>query len=237
MKWLVRLAQPAPYGRGEETLLDPKVRDALQVEARHVRLAGPRWERLRTEILESVAADMGLADAGLRLEPLKLLVYRAGGHFSMHADTERTPGMVASLALIVPDEYTDGALVIEHAGETLIAGAGGAPGWRWVAWYADCRHCLEPVNEGTRIALTFGIAIDPEKPLTHRAATGPRARADPALREEPAIRHHAGYQGGCARGSSNSGMKVWQLFLELWHLLLELTGSTPRQVEHRVPQS
>ena len=46
---LVARATPAPYGRGEETVLDPKVRQALQVEARHVRLGGPRWVRLREE--------------------------------------------------------------------------------------------------------------------------------------------------------------------------------------------
>ena len=165
VEWLMDRAKPAPYGRGEETLLDPAVRDALQVDARHIMLIGAAWEGLRTKVLKAVATDMGLADAGLRLIPLKLLVYRPGGHFSMHADTEKTPGMVASLALIMPGEYEGGALTIEHEGQTLAIGAGGASRWRWIAWYADCRHCLEEVQGGVRIALTFSIAIDPEKAL------------------------------------------------------------------------
>ena len=174
VEWLEALAAPAPYGQGERTLLDPAARDALQIGAEHIELAGTAWERLCAEILRSVGADMGLADASLRLEPLKLLIYGRSGHFSAHADTEKTPGMVASLALIVPGAYEGGALRLEHAGETLSVGAGGAPEWRWVAWYADCRHCLEPVQDGVRIALTFGIVIDPEIPLAQRKASSPR---------------------------------------------------------------
>ena len=123
---LVGLARPAPCGRGEETLADPDVRDALQIDSREVRLDGPSWAALQGTMLEAVHADVGLADAQLKIEPLKLLVYRKGGHFSMHTDTEKTPGMVASLLFIVPGEYTGGALTIEHAAERLSFGAGGA---------------------------------------------------------------------------------------------------------------
>ena len=170
LEWLTNIARPAPYGRGERTLLDPAVRDALQIGADQVTLQGEPWERLRASFLEAVAADMGLADADLVLEPLKLLVYGPGGHFAEHADTEKTPGMVASLALILPGPYEGGALAIEHGGERLTAGRGGSPLWRWAAWYADCRHRLEAVESGVRIALTFAIAVDPEKPLTERKA-------------------------------------------------------------------
>ena len=154
--WLVGLAKPAPYGRGEETLLDPTVRDALQVSAEQVKLGGPAWKRLRTRMLRAVAREMGLRDVKPALKPLKLLVYRKGGHFSMHADTEKTPGMVGSLALILPGTHAGGALVIEHGGEHLCFGAGASDKWRFVAWYADCRHRLEPVEKGVRIAITFG---------------------------------------------------------------------------------
>ena len=174
IEWLVGLAKPAPYGRGEETLIDPAVRDALQISADNVSLSGPAWKRLRAKMRWEVTKRMGLREAKLTLEPLKLLVYGNGGHFSMHADTEKTPGMVASLALVLPGEYAGGTLAIEHAGERLDFGAGGASTWRWAAWYADCRHALELVESGTRIAMTFGIAIDPETPLSRLKAADPR---------------------------------------------------------------
>ena len=174
LEWLASLATPAPYGRGEETLLDPVVRDALQIGAKDVSLGTTAWDQLQAKMMRAVAADMGLEDAALRLEPLKLLIYRSGGHFAAHADTEKTPGMIASLALIVPGEYEGGALVVEHAADRLEVGDGGSPCWRWVAWYADCRHWLEPVRNGVRLAMTFGVVIDAEKPLTRRKASSHR---------------------------------------------------------------
>ena len=168
LEWLASLATPAPYGRGEETLLDTEVRDALQIGANDVRLGTTAWDQLQAEMLRAVAAEMGLEDAALRLEPLKLLIYRAGGHFTEHADTEKAPGMIASLALILPREYEGGALVVEHSGDRIQVGDGGSSRWRWVAWYADCRHWLEPVRDGVRLAMTFGVAVDAKKPLTRR---------------------------------------------------------------------
>ena len=171
---LESLAEPAPYGRGEATIVDPAVRDALQIGAEHLALGGAGWERLEREMLEAVAAGMGLDDAELRLTPLKMLVYHAGGHFADHADTEKTPGMIASASVVVPGAYEGGALVVEHAGERLDFARGAAPRWRWAAWYADCRHRLEPVESGVRIAITFGVSIDPEAPLGKRRASNRR---------------------------------------------------------------
>ena len=207
LKWLTGLATPAPYGRGEETLLDPEVRDALQIETRDVVFEGPAWEGLRAKMLEAVAAAMGLADATLRLEPLKLLIYRAGGHFAMHADTEKTPGMVASLALILPGAHAGGALTIEHAGESLSVGAGGSSRWQWVAWYADCRHRLEPVESGVRMALTFAIAIDTDKPLT---------------RLEP--------------GDHRLGWMLWRRTYEEWHTRWAARGARTRAASEQYGQ-
>ena len=210
---LVARATPAPYGRGEETVLDPKVRQALQVEARHVRLGGPRWVRLREAMLGMVAEEMGLDDAKLDLVALKLLVYRPGGHFQAHADTEKTPGMVASAALVAPGAYRGGTLVIEHAGERLKVGAGGALRWRWAAWYADCRHRLEPVEDGVRIAMTFAVAVDAERALAPREARNHELRW--ALWDRSYAERHSAWAARGARigaGNEQYGQKlVWVL--------------------------
>ena len=52
----------------------------------------------------------------IRLEPHKRLVYCTGGHLTDHADTEKTPGMIASNAVIVSSVYEGGALGVQHAG-------------------------------------------------------------------------------------------------------------------------
>ena len=213
LEWLASIAAPAPYGRGADTLVDPAVRDALQVGAEDVRLGTPAWSALQSTILSTVATDMGLEDATLRLEPLKLLIYRPGGHFTEHADTEKTPGMLASLSLIVPGEYEGGAFVVEHDGKRVRAGDDGAPHWRWVAWYADCRHWLEPVRSGVRVAMTFGVVVDPRRALP-RAEPSDR-RLGWSLWERSYAESHTAWaaRGGRRRsGAEQYGRKlVWVL--------------------------
>ena len=212
VEWLLGLAEPAPYGRGEETLLDPAVRDARQVGADEVKLDGPAWDWLRWQIHQAVTKEMGLRDAKLEFKLLKLLVYPVGGHFAMHADTEKTPGMVASLALVVPGAYTGGALAIEHAGERLSFAADGADAWRWAAWFGDCRHALEPVEDGVRIALTFGIAIDPETPLTPIEAADRRVGWAFCPRSDAEWHTAWAARGGRRAGNEQYGQKlVWVL--------------------------
>ena len=166
--YLESLATPAPYGRGEQTLLDPQVRDALQIEPERIRLTGPGWDGLYERIVRTVKADMGLEDTRPELVLTKLLIYRPGGHFAPHSDTEKAPGMVASAILVAPGAHTGGALRAEHHDRCLHACADGSERWRWAAWYADTRHTVEPVETGTRIALAFGIVIAPEQALAPR---------------------------------------------------------------------
>ena len=77
-----------------------------QIEADDIRIGTAAWDDLRGEMLRAVAADMGLQDATLRLVPLKLLIYRAGGHFAEHGDIEVLDGEIVphgALAHAIPD--------------------------------------------------------------------------------------------------------------------------------------
>ena len=132
---------------------------------------------------------------------------------------------------IVPGEYEGGALVVAHAGDRIQVGDGGSPRWRWVAWYADRRHWLEPVQGGVRLAMTSGIAIDEGKPLTHREPSSHR------LGWTLWSRSYAEWAARCKRsqaGNEQYGQKlVWVLVDEphgeacyLGWLQIRETGST-----------
>ena len=43
---LVAIAEAAPYGRGEETMLDREVRRTSQVESGKVRIGGRHWDKI-----------------------------------------------------------------------------------------------------------------------------------------------------------------------------------------------
>ena len=64
---LAAVADPAPYGRGEETLIDPAVRRCRQIGPERVRIGGRHWARTLGAILARVAEGLGV-DAPIEAE-------------------------------------------------------------------------------------------------------------------------------------------------------------------------
>src|SRR5215207_493855 len=77
---LIAAAEPAPYGRGAETVVDPAVRRCWQIGPDRVRIGGRHWARTLETILARVAEGLGV-DAPIEAEFYKLLLYDQGGLF------------------------------------------------------------------------------------------------------------------------------------------------------------
>lgn len=165
---LYAAAEEAPYGRGPQTLLDRDVRRCRQLDASAVRATDARWSDVLQRVVAAAARALGV-DGEVRAELYKLLVYAAGDFFVEHRDTEKAPGMFATLVVALPSPHEGGALVIRHEGrEARVDLSGDDLGVaRWAAFYADCSHALEPVREGYRVALVYN--------LTRAAQSLPRA--------------------------------------------------------------
>lgn len=180
IKKLRSVATPAPYGKGTETLVDKKVRDTLEVAAESIELS----ETFRTALdsaVDHVAKKLNLERERLRLELYKLLVYRSGGLFLPHRDSEKSPGMVATLIVVLPCRFFGGDLILQHGRERRTFSFTQARGGRqieYVAFFADCEHEVKRVQSGTRICLAFNLILQ-------RAPSGKktplRGPADPAL--------------------------------------------------------
>jgi len=161
LKKLAQLGKPAPYGKGEDTILDERVRRTLQLPAESCELSGS-WKAELARIVTDAETDLGLAPGSLRPELYKLLVYQTGGFFLPHRDSEKTQGMVASLLIVLPSQHEGGTLRVTHDGRerlfdcSLTARAGKGA---WMAFYADCEHEVLPVTEGTRIALAYNLVL------------------------------------------------------------------------------
>lgn len=107
-------SHPAPYGRGQETLLDPLVRDTGEMDAQALQL---RWaDGALNRLQQEVAQALGLPE--VQAHPHKLLVYGPGQFFKPHQDTEKHPGMVATLVLVLPSAHIGGKLCVWHGDET-----------------------------------------------------------------------------------------------------------------------
>lgn len=158
---LIAAAERAPYGKGTETLVDTAVRDCWQIDAARVRLAGHAWPDSFAKVMESVAAGLGLPAERLNAELYKLLIYRPGGFFAEHRDTEKVPGMVATLSLSLPTPGAGGELVVRHGGreEAFDLSAGEPSEMSFAAFYADCLHEVRPLAEGHRVTLVFNLFL------------------------------------------------------------------------------
>jgi hypothetical protein len=71
---VIQRAERAPYGRGEETVLDTSVRRVWQLSSDKVRSGGKSWAKSFASILAAVAAGLGCEGKAVSAELYKLLV-------------------------------------------------------------------------------------------------------------------------------------------------------------------
>ena len=155
---LLTVADPAPYGRGEETLIDQSVRRTWQIGGERVRIRGRHWPGTLETILTQVTGGLGLTEP-VSAELYKMLVYDRGSFFVGHRDTEKAPGMFATLVVVLPSLYSGGELVVRHKGrEVQLDLRSEEPSEVcFAAFYADCVHEVLPVTEGCRLTLIYNL--------------------------------------------------------------------------------
>jgi hypothetical protein len=116
---LVAIAKAAPYGRGEETVVDREVRRTLQVDSAKVRIGGRHWDETLAELVADIALGLRVGEA-VAADFYKLLVYDTGSFFVDHRDTEKVPGMFATLVLVLPSALSGGELVVKHLDREVV---------------------------------------------------------------------------------------------------------------------
>ncbi|WP_242606741.1 2OG-Fe(II) oxygenase, partial [Protofrankia symbiont of Coriaria ruscifolia] len=154
---LLGLGQPARFGRGEETLTDPGVRDTWEIPKDLVRA---RWDDDALNVILTAAKDeLGLPIAAeLTADLHSLLVYEPRQFFLAHQDSEKDDSMIGTLVVTLPSSYTGGELVVRHLEERKTY-RGSKTELSVVAFYADCRHEVLEVRSGYRIALTYNLLL------------------------------------------------------------------------------
>lgn len=156
---LCALGRSARYGKGDQTLVDPTVRNTWEIPTSRVKIDKRRWAKTLAPVLERLRADLGLPDGcTLEAELHSMLVYAPGQFFVRHQDSEKSDGMVGSLVVTLPSSFTGGALEVEHRGETT-SFRGSKNKLSFVAFYSDCRHQIKPVKSGYRVVLTYDLVL------------------------------------------------------------------------------
>lgn len=181
---LITLGKPARFGRGEDTVTDPEVRDTWDIP---VGLVHATWEPgVMEDVLDTVKEELGLpSTAELHVDLHSLLVYEPDQFFLRHQDTEKTDEMIGTLVVTLPSAYAGGELMIGR-GEDWKAYRGSRDSLSLVAFYADCQHEVLKLQSGHRITLTYNLML--------RGDTSPRQEGDAGSVDELAglLREHFG---------------------------------------------
>jgi hypothetical protein len=95
-------------------------------------------------------------------------VYDAGSFFVSHRDTEKAPGMFATLVIVLPSLYTGGELLVRHRGQEarLELNITEPSEVAFAAFYADCLHEVLPINSGCRLTLIYNLLRTDKTPVS-----------------------------------------------------------------------
>jgi predicted 2-oxoglutarate/Fe(II)-dependent dioxygenase YbiX len=155
---LIAVAEAAPFGRGQQTLVDPTVRRTWQIGPDRVHIQGRHWDRILAAIVARVADGLGVSEP-IDAEFYKLLIYDEGSFFVGHRDTEKAPGMFATMVIVLPSTSSGGELVVRHSGREarLDLQCEDPSEAAFAAFYADCVHEVLPITAGCRLTLVYNL--------------------------------------------------------------------------------
>ena len=111
---LIRHARQAPFGLGEDTLLDTDIRNVWEIAKSKVQIDNRHWNQSLKPALEEIRLALDLPDGKLGAKLDKLLIYEAGQFFVPHKDSERSDDMMATLVVVLPSEHKGGSLIVNH---------------------------------------------------------------------------------------------------------------------------
>jgi hypothetical protein len=172
---LKEIAEKAPFGKGFETVHDEDVRDAWQIDAKKVHAPASHadfFSKTVHGLAKQALHDHLQIDAegmGVKAHLYKMLIYEKGGHFLVHRDTEKEPGMFGTYLLHLPVScgYEGGVLEIKDGDakkEYDFSGESSKTAFHEVVFYADCEHELKEVTGGWRVVLAFNLIWEKSRP-------------------------------------------------------------------------
>ncbi len=166
LEWLCQQGQASPFGKGMDTVLNTDIRRSIEFEAHDTEISNPYWEAALEKLIHSITTQMDI-DFQIDAELYKLLVYREGGHFKFHQDTEKAPGMFATLMVQLPSRCQGGSLVCRFADKEYHFDFGNNAAVSefaifYAAHYADVHHQVEEIKQGARLVLIYNL-IQPIK--------------------------------------------------------------------------
>jgi hypothetical protein len=159
---LMEKSRPSSFGRGDETVYDEDIRKGRELCPDVLDVSIYERNLPQDEIKRSL-----FPNSSLEFKFSKLAIYEPGGHFHVHRDTVRSHDHQGTLLIEVRSTHTGGDLVLEHNGEevqwSLASNDSDLTGnlVRYIAFFTDVNHRVEPILSGVRLVLQYDIYATP----------------------------------------------------------------------------
>jgi hypothetical protein len=103
---------------------------------------------------------MGIDEENIRVEFYMLLLYKTGGHFKAHQDSEKFPGMFGTLIVQFPSAFSGGTYTVRHQRNERVFNLGTddatcSSSHHYVAHYTDCEHEVAEITGGHRFVAVY----------------------------------------------------------------------------------
>ncbi|XDG02263.1 hypothetical protein ABKA04_001878 [Annulohypoxylon sp. FPYF3050] len=150
-------SRQAPFGRGDETVVDTSVRDTWELDHTQFGFANPGWSTFVELLLIDVRRSLAIPK--VKAEPYKLLLYEEGSFFKRHKDSEKVPGMVATMVICLPSKHEGGSVHLSHGSKNYIFDTSKTSEYdlTTLSWFSDVTHEVKPLESGYRLVLTYNI--------------------------------------------------------------------------------
>ncbi|KAK4680502.1 hypothetical protein QC764_214040 [Podospora pseudoanserina] len=113
---LIKCARQAPYGKGNETLVDTTVRNTRELGPTKFEPRNTEWPGYFNDTCTEIGKELGI-DAPIRAELYKMLIYEKGALVKPHTDTEKIPGIFGTIVICRPSAHEGGDVVVTHFGQ------------------------------------------------------------------------------------------------------------------------
>ena len=161
---LINFSEKAKFGFKDQTILDTNVRDTHEISADKITVTFNN--QTLSSMLVNMCCSMGLSPSAKLVPHLhNLLIYEKDQFFKEHQDSEKIPGMVATLIVVLPSAHIGGEFILKHNNQTytFLSEQLNSKELKCFSFYADCHHSIEPVKQGYRVALTYNLILESEK--------------------------------------------------------------------------
>ena len=91
--------------------VDAGARNTYKLDSSSIEIKNPEWESGLNKLVDRIAKALG-STRKVEAKLNKLLLYKEGGYFEKHKDTEKMRNMFATLILQLPSIYEGGELIV-----------------------------------------------------------------------------------------------------------------------------